>query len=51
MDRREFMQNAAAAALVAAVPGPKAFAAAEKPDPMVGIQVGEVSFVDEGVEQ
>lgn len=50
MDRREFMQNAAAAAMVAAVPVPKMFADTAKPDPMVGIQVGAVSFVDEGVE-
>lgn len=50
MDRREFMQNAGAAASLAALPGIEAFAAPAKSDPMVGIQVGAVSFVDEGVE-
>jgi hypothetical protein len=51
MDRREFMQTAAAAALTSALPASRAFAAPDKSDPMVGIQVGAVSFVDEGVEQ
>lgn len=51
MDRREFMQTAAAAALTSALPASQAFAAPAKSDAMVGIQVGAVSFVDEGVEQ
>jgi hypothetical protein len=51
MDRREFIQSAAAAAVAAAVPGARAMAATTKSDPMVGLQVGAVSFLDEGVEQ
>jgi hypothetical protein len=51
MDRREFMQSAAVAAVAAAVPAARAMAAAPKSDPMVGMQVGAVSFLDEGVEQ
>ena len=43
--RREFGKVAAAAACAAAVPGWAASA-----NPMIGIQVGAVSFVDEGVE-
>ncbi|MBT9332415.1 hypothetical protein [Paracidobacterium acidisoli] len=50
MDRREFMQGAGAAAL-GLMPAARAVAAATTPDPMVGIQVGAVSFVDEGVEK
>ena len=44
MKRRDFIQTAALAAL-AAEPAPAA------PQKMIGIQVGAVSFVDEGVEQ
>src|SRR4051794_28627376 len=51
MDRRQFVQNAGAAAIAAAVPGSHVLAETFKPDPMVGIQVGAVSFVDEGVEK
>jgi hypothetical protein len=51
MDRREFMQSAAAATVAAAVPGARAMGATTKSDPMVGLQVGAVSFLDEGVEQ
>src|SRR5580692_33455 len=51
MDRREFMQSAAAAAVAAAVPGARAMAQTTKSEPMVGLQVGAVSFLDEGVEQ
>lgn len=51
MDRREFMQTAAAAALTSTLPSSRAFAAPAKSDPTVGIQVGAVSFADEGVEQ
>src|SRR5450631_4434389 len=48
MNRRSFLQNAAAGALVAAAePAPAAPATAK----MIGIQVGAVSFVDEGVEK
>src|SRR5215475_2195168 len=46
MNRRDFVQNAVAGALVSAASTPRAPAATSK---MVGIQVGAVSFVDEGV--
>ena len=51
MNRREFMASASAAALAAGLPGTDGLAKTTKPDPMVGIQVGAVSFVDEGVEK
>jgi hypothetical protein len=51
MDRRAFMQNAAAAAVATTVPVRQAMAALAKPDPMIGIQVGAVSFVDEGTDE
>jgi hypothetical protein len=51
MDRREFMQSAAAAAVATAMPGARALADTTKSEPMVGLQVGAVSFLDEGVEQ
>ena len=47
MNRREFLHNAAAGALAAAAQPAGAAPAAQK---MIGIQVGAVSFVDEGVE-
>jgi hypothetical protein len=49
MERREFLQSAAAAAMAAA-PGARAMADAVKAEAMIGVQVGAVSFVDEGVE-
>jgi len=45
VNRREFMQSTAAAAMTAS-----GSAADEEPKKMIGIQVGAVSFVDEGVE-
>ena len=45
MDRRDFVQGAIAGALLSATPA----AAAAPSGKMVGIQVGAVSFVDEGV--
>jgi hypothetical protein len=46
MNRRSFVQNAVAGALAtAAMDAPPARAASK----MIGIQVGAVSFVDEGV--
>jgi hypothetical protein len=49
MDRRDFVQSAAAAAVVGATwTGSAAPLASSK---MIGIQVGAVSFVDEGVEK
>lgn len=50
MDRRTFIQSASAAALATAVPASHA-AAAPVTSKMVGLQVGAVSFVDEGVEK
>ena len=45
------MQSAAAAAVATAVPGARAMGQTTKSDPMVGMQVGAVSFLDEGVEE
>jgi hypothetical protein len=50
MDRRTFIQSASAAALAATAPAQRA-AAAPVTSKMIGIQVGAVSFVDEGVEK
>ncbi|MGB7265770.1 MAG: hypothetical protein WBC92_09670 [Terracidiphilus sp.] len=50
MDRRTFIQSASAAALASAVPASHA-QAAPVTSKMIGIQVGAVSFIDEGVEQ
>jgi hypothetical protein len=50
MDRRTFIQSASAAALATAVPASHA-AAAPVTSKMIGLQVGAVSFVDEGVEK
>jgi hypothetical protein len=51
MDRREFLQSAGAVAAAATVPRSRAFAKTPMADPMVGIQVGAVSFMDEGVDK
>jgi hypothetical protein len=61
MDRRTFLQSAGAAALSAAVPLSYAAAASDETQPanppqtpknkMIGIQVGAVSFADEGTEK
>jgi hypothetical protein len=52
MDRRTFVQSAAATAtLTAAVPQASALAAATRAQPMVGMQIGAVSFVDEGTDK
>ena len=55
LPRREFIKTTATAAAAAATPAffPTASAAAEQPSApkMIGIQVGPVSFVDEGVEE
>jgi hypothetical protein len=47
VDRRTFLQSAAAAAVMTSLPGAAEAPAATK-DKMIGIQVGAVSFVDEG---
>src|SRR6202012_3487122 len=49
---RTFLQNPAATALPAAVPSARLAAAPLSPkQPTIGIQVGAVSFVDEGTEK
>ena len=49
MNRRDFLQNAVAGALTAATE--TSHAAPPATNKMIGIQVGAVSFVDEGVER
>ena len=49
MNRRNFMQNAVAGALASAATSQAAPPAAPAASKMIGIQVGAVSFVDEGV--
>lgn len=51
MDRRTFIQSASAAAIASAVPAHSAAAAPATSKKMIGLQVGAVSFVDEGVEK
>lgn len=51
MDRREFVQRAAAVAAGAAIPNLRAAVAPHASSKMIGIQVGAVSFVDEGVDR
>ena len=52
IDRRSFLQGSAAAALTAAIPTTAVIAQPEVPKKkMIGIQVGAVSFVDEGTEK
>ena len=51
MDRRTFLQSASAAAISAAVPSSHAFAEPAASSKTIGIQVGAVSFVDEGTEK
>src|SRR5580658_6454228 len=50
MDRRAFLQSAAAAAVAASMPSAVQAEAATK-EKMIGIQVGAVSFFDEGTEK
>ena len=49
MDRRSFLQSAAGTVAAASLRHANALAAAPKTDKMIGIQVGAVSFADEGV--
>jgi len=51
MDRREFLQSAAATAGAVAFPQLRTASALARSEQMVGIQVGAVSFVDEGVDK
>ena len=50
MDRRAFLQSAAAAAVTASMPAAVQAEVSTK-EKMIGIQVGAVSFVDEGVDK
>ena len=50
MDRRTFLQNAAATAIAASASGATALPPKLVSKKMIGIQIGAVSFVDEGVE-
>jgi TAT (twin-arginine translocation) pathway signal sequence len=49
MDRRTFLQTAAALAATSAIPSVASPVTNKKTDKMIGIQIGAVSFVDEGV--
>jgi hypothetical protein len=49
MDRRVFLQNAAGTLVAASLPSAGIAADPAKHEKMIGIQVGAVSFVDEGV--
>jgi len=49
MDRRSFLQSAAGTIAAASMRPTEALAAPAKQDKMIGIQVGAVSFADEGV--
>jgi hypothetical protein len=51
IDRRTFMQGAAMTAVAAATSSARAVGDRPKSEAAIGIQVGAVSFVDEGVEQ
>src|ERR1700688_498769 len=51
MDRRTFLQNAAGAAIAATASGGNALPTKLVSKKMIGIQIGAVSFLDEGVEQ
>ena len=51
MDRRTFLQSAAGAAIAATARGVDALPAKLVSKKMIGIQIGAVSFLDEGVEQ
>lgn len=51
MDRRRFLQSAAGVAIAATTSPNKVIAAPLKSKKMIGIQIGAVSFADEGVEK
>jgi hypothetical protein len=51
MDRRTFLEMAAGSAMAAAAPTRSLLAQPAKKDAMIGIQIGAVSFVDEGTEK
>ena len=49
MNRRLFLQNAAGTLVAASLPGAGSAAESARQEKMIGIQVGAVSFADEGV--
>ena len=49
MDRRLFLQNVTSTLVAASLPGGDSVAELAKQEKMIGIQIGAVSFVDEGV--
>src|SRR5881227_1646085 len=49
--RRTFLKTSAAFAAASIAPFATSFAAESKPRPIVGLQVGAVSFVDEGTDE
>jgi hypothetical protein len=51
VNRREFLKLAAGAGAVLAIPAPGLAAASPNSSKMIGIQVGAISFVDEGTER
>ena len=51
MDRRTFLQTAAGAAIAASTPGSELLAAPANSNKMIGIQIGAVSFADEGTDK
>ncbi len=51
ISRRDFMQQSATLAGGAMLPLPKGLFSAKKEDPLVGIQIGAISFIDEGINQ
>src|SRR5258708_12601882 len=51
MDRRTFLQSAAGVAIAATTSGVNALPTKLVSKKMIGIQIGAVSFLDEGVEQ
>src|ERR1700692_3140785 len=51
LDRRAFLQSAAAVALTASMPATVQGEAPAATTKMIGIQVGAVSFVDEGADK
>src|SRR5690349_17002121 len=51
MDRRRFLQSAAGVAIAATTSPDQVIAAPLKSSKVIGIQIGAVSFADEGVEK
>jgi len=51
ISRRDFMQQSATLAGGALLPFPRGLFTKKKEDPLVGIQIGAISFIDEGINQ